>query len=344
MRQHRAITLGLVPLGLAAGLTAQGEPQSAELSYKAEKKWSVVLPNETWSNAETGIPFAHAKGNDFKTVRDGLALGLDVDTDGDGRTDKQVKGAKGFLLLRAKDNDGNKLNYAVRFKVDQKVYKFAAAGMMRGKIAGESIAIIDQNNNGRYDDFGVDAMIVGRGDAASYLSRVVNLDGVLYEIEVSGNGLKLDAKPYMGETGSIDLRSGFEASGALASAVINSTDGKYSFQLADTKALTVPTGSYRLAAGLVTKASESATIKPGKMQSIRVDKDKAVALDWGGPIEADFTFSHSGETVKIEPTSLHYYGRAGEEYVDFLPQGASPKFLVYDERTEKLLKTGRFGT
>lgn len=346
MQVHRASFLGasLLGLSLAASPAFAQEPQSAELSYKAEKKWSTILPNETWSNVSGGIPIQHAGGSSFKAVADGLGLSLAVDTDGDGRTDKEVKGASGFLVFRADSTDGQKLNFAARFRVHAKQYQFAAAGMMRGKLNGDTICVIDQNNNGVYNEFGVDAMMIGKSSVASYLSKVVNVGGALFEIELSADGTKIDATPFGGEAGKLNLRSGFKSQGNLDSAVVKSSDGKHSFQLADSTELLVPAGNYSLVYGFVSKANELVTIKAGKMAAIEVKASGTTAPEWGGPLVAELSFTRDGEAVKVAPTAVNFYGRGGEEYVDFLPKGASPKFLVYDERTEKLLKTGRFGT
>jgi hypothetical protein len=268
---------------------------------------------------------------------------LSVDTNGDGKVDKQVKGAYGFLVLKAKDSAGEPLEYAVRFKVDQKVYKYASSGVMRGRLNGESVLLIDQNNNGTYNEVGVDAMVVGKSKAASFVSKVVNLKGELFEVSISDDGKSMEARPFAGESGTLDLRSGFKAKGKLESAVVKSADGQYSFNLGD-GSMNVPAGDYTIAYGLAGKASETVTIGTGKMSPVNVKAGRETALTWGGPIIADFPYSRDGLAVKVEPASVKFYGKAGEEYTDFLPQGQSPKFLVYEERTEKLLKTGRFGT
>ncbi|MCA8943209.1 MAG: hypothetical protein KDB80_11670 [Planctomycetes bacterium] len=344
MRVAQSTLLGLGVLGLSAGLAAQ-EPSelTAELSYKALKKWSFNLPNETWSDVKSGIPIAHQNGDSFEAHMDGLALALAVDTDGDGRTDKTVKGAKGYLVLRAKDKAGETMQYAVRFQAKDKAYQFATSGVMRGKLNGVAIMLIDQNNNGLYNEIGVDAMIVGKGDSASFLSRIVNLDDELFEITVSADGKKIEATPFTGDVGKIDLESGFRASGKLVSAVVNSSDGKSSFEISSGETV-VPAGDYTLAFGLVSKANESVNVRHGKMKTLTVDAGRTTSQKWGSEVMADFTFGHSGENVTIEPSALKYYGQSGEEYYAFQPMAKSPKFFVFDERTEKLLKTGRFGT
>ncbi len=343
MRIAKATALG--SLALTAGLAAQeaATDLAADMSYKAAKKWSIILPEETWSEVDGGIKVAHQNGDSFSAYEDGLALALNVDTNGDGKPDKTVKGAKGYLVLKGKDADGNSMSYAVRFKAKGKKYSYASSGMMRGRLNGETIMLIDQNNNGVYNEVGVDAMVVGKAKSAHYLSKIVNLKGDLFELTVSADGKKIEATPFAGESGVLNLKKDFKSKGKLTAAVVKSSDGNSSFNLVGGD-LRVPQGSYTLAFGLVEKANETVKIKNGKMAAIEVNPSRTTQVAWGGPLMADFAFTRKGEAVNIQPNALHYYGKAGEEYHDFLPQGASPKFLVYDERKKKLLKSGRFGT
>lgn len=341
MHIHRGSLLGLVALtSFGSALSAQ-EPLTAELKYKAIKKWNYIVPAETWTKIQGGIPIAHEGGDSFDVHKDALALKLEVDTNGDGKLDAKVKGNKGYLVLKAKDSDGESFQYAVRFKPEGKVYSFASSGVMVGKLGSTSITLIDRNNNGRFDEFGVDGMVVGKSRAASYLSKVINIGGELFSVSIDGN--EITAEAYEGEAGTLNLASGFKSRGKLESVVVKS-DAGHSFELAKAKkGLKIPAGSYHIVAGSASKSGETVRIATGKMSALRVGNDHETKLKWGGKIVAEFDAFQAGDEVKIEPGSVHYYGEAGEEYCDFLPQGASPKFLVYDEVTKKLLKTGRFG-
>ncbi len=341
MQMHRSSLLGLCSLiALTSSLTAQGE-ESATLSYKAQKKWNVILPNETWTDVSGGIGIAHENGDSFAAYVDGLSLSMSVDTTGNGKTDSKVKGSKGYLVLKAKTPEGAAFKYALRFKPKGKTFTFASSGMLQAKVAGTTIGLIDQNNDGRFDEFGVDAMVVGKSRAASFLSKVVNLKGQLYNLAIEDG--KVTVSSYDGEAGTLNLKKGFKVKGKLNSAVVTN-DAGHSFQLAAaSKGLLVPVGSYTLTSGFVSKGGDTAQIKTGKMRSLDVRLGRETMLKWGGRLIAEFSYVQEGESVKIEPGNLHFYGVAGEEYADLLPQGSSPKFFVYDETTERLLKTGRFG-
>lgn len=343
MHATSRLLMAAVAVALASPARAHGDgpPLTSSLKYKAVPKWTVVLPNETWTAVTSGIPIRHADGEQFLAIKDGQSLKLEVDTNGDGKIDAMVKGERGYTVFSGKTTEGGALSYAARFKAESGAYKFAASGWLQGSLDGVQIRLIDQNNNGVYDEVGVDAMVVGNGDAASYLSKVVQLKDGLYELTV--NGMEISAVPFNGETGTLDIAKGFASSGKLASAVVRSDDNKMSFELSHGVG-TVPVGRYRLAGGLVTKANETVRIGGGKSQLIDVVAGQPAALEWGSDVIAEFNYSRKdGDTIEIEPTALKFYGRAGEEYLDFLPQGASPKFFIHDAASGKLLKTGRFG-
>lgn len=79
---------------------------------------------------------------------------------------------------------------------------------------------------------GVDAMILGIGKDAGFLSRMIHVDGVLHELEVATDGSSLSVTPGEGETGVLDFRSELETKGKLLSALVRSEDGRDCFDLA----------------------------------------------------------------------------------------------------------------
>lgn len=336
-----ALVLSGLPLLLCGATHEENGKETAAMSYKAYTKWTINLPNETFTPVALMIPIKHQGGEGFAAALDGPALA--IDSNGDGKVDVKAKGTSGLVTLKGVTAEGRAFTYAVRLS-NEGGWKFAAAGAMTGKIKGETIRLIDQNNNGSYNDFGVDAMVVGIGDAASFLSKVVNLGGSLYNLDVSSDGAELSVTPFEGEAGQLNLRSGFESQGKLESAVIVSDDGQVSFNLADEKkGLTVPAGTYRLTHGRVVAGAESATVKSGRMRPITVAKDEQVAPAWGGPLKAEFTYTHQDGKLTIRPQDLFFFGQAGEEYANWVPDGAPPKFVVKDAETGQELLTARFG-
>jgi hypothetical protein len=335
-----AASLSLAPAALEPVQDAS-DANSTTLTYQACEEWSFILPRETWFSAADvcGVPHAGgAKG--FACEKTGT-MALEVDTNGDGKLDERVKGARGFAKLRGKDAQGMPLEYAVRFKFDDDAYQWSPSGVMTGKIKGQLLRLIDQNGNGEYDDYGVDAMIVGSSEAACFLSKVVNLGGELVSFEVDAGGGKVSVAPYTGETGQIDLASQFKSNGTLIAAVIQG--GGHSFNVADARnGLKVPVGTYELVAGFVQKGGETCWIKKGKSHPIEVSSGADVQVAWGGPIVAEFDYSVADEEIRVPP-DVKFYGQTGEEYHSFLPEAKSPKILVTDKKTGKLVASGRFG-
>ena len=335
--------LGVLALGALTWTGTAGPADDASntatLSHKAHKKWGFNLPAETWTKIDWSI--ALHDGLEFPVEQTG-PLKLAVDTNGDGKTDKEVKGKGGVLTLKGTNDSGEKVSYTVRLAPEGKTWKWSAGSTQSGTVEGVKVSLIDMNNNGRFDDFGADAYTVNGSNYAAFLSRVVNLKGKLYEFEPSADGTSVKTTPYTGETATLDVRSEFKAKAKLMNAVFN--DGSYSFNFADAKkGLVVPAGNYKLKHGFVAKGSSNATIKPGNMKEIRLEAGSTQTLEWGGPITGDFTFNQNGKRVEVK-SDFHFYGTLGEEYADFAPKGGGPKIFIKEKGKDNVLSKGRFGS
>ena len=334
---------GLLAAGLLAliipAYAAEGEGQefsSYSLKHKAHKKWDFILPAEKWLGVRGGeIDLGEAV---FAAEQAGV-MKLSVDTNGDGKLDKDVKGQSGFLNLRAKTEEGEKFDYSIRLRNRSKKYEWTTAGTMSGNVAGKQVHLIDQDGNGCYDDFGVDAMTVGKDRAATLLSSVVLLGDTLYEIEVEQDGSEIRAKPWQGETAKVNVLDEFDAKGKLVSAIFRC--GDYSFNFAsDKKGINVPAGEYEFVFGKVEAGSDSVLMQRGKMKRIALETGQEKTIEWGGPIEGTFSFSKTSTKVTVK-ADLKYFGSGGEEYHTFMPRGKPPTIFVKDSGG-KLIKKARF--
>ena len=266
-----------------------------------------------------------------------------MDTTGNGKPNCKVKGVSGDATLSAKDSEGRKFKYALRFKKEGAGWKYASAGVMQGKVLGVPIRILDLNHNGVWNEVGEDGMIVGKGSAASFLSKVVNLKGELYEFSLTADGRSMTIKPFQGETGVLNVRKGFKANGKLVSAVVMDDTGDYSFNLANAKnGMKLPAGEYSIAAGRLKRGGASVRMRAGRMAPLKVRANQPVTFTWGAPIRAEFSYNRSGTKITIEPSSLKFYDRSGVEYFGWMPVGQSPKFIVKDRKTGKEISSGRF--
>lgn len=331
---------------LALGLCAEAPPTavSVDLSFKPYKDWNILLPAEQFAKVGEGVAFPHAGGERFAVKLEGTVLW--VDRNGDGECDAKVepleKGETGLMVFRTKSEGGADRSYAVRLSSDG-TWSYSASGAMVGQLAGERIQLIDQNNNGRFNDFGEDAMIVGRGKAACFLSRVANVKGQLYSIDVSADGTRVEATPFAGETGSLDLASELETKARMRSVVLKSASGDLSFEVSRaTEAFELPVGEYTVHSGQVALGKGHAELKTGRMKQVSVASGETTTLAWGGPVEAEFIFHRSGDEITIGPREIWYYGRSGEEYSNFMPLGSSPTFIIKDKLTGEVLVNAKF--
>ncbi len=334
------MTLGagcLAAFATTAPAGAPTEDPGAKLSHQAHKKWDYLLPAERWHAVSDVITLG---GLEFETETDG-PLKLRVDTNADGRLDQDVKGKGGFLTLSGKNEDGNKVRYSVRIKnVAAGKWEWATGSSMSGKVAGVLVHVFDQDGNGSYDDYGVDAMTVGSTTKASLLSKVISVKGDLLTFQITEDGTSAMVEPYVGETGVLSVIDKFEAKGKLVAAVFR--DGDVSFEIAgQKKGMVVPTGRYEFVTGMVEKGASSAQMRAGRMGSVEVLSGETTPVKWGETVEGEFSYRKTGDDVTVQ-ADFAFFGAAGEEYYDFKPRGKGPKIIIKDQARGKEIKEGRF--
>lgn len=334
----RAAGLALAT-GLVAAATPPEAPMTVELRFQTLRNFDISLPAETFVPITDALPFAGAPGG--KLAVEVTDEGLAFDRDGDGALDATVtEPDKDHPTRLVTFRLQNGAEYAVRVNHDGP-WASAPGGAMTGRIGSERFMILDQNGNGRFDDFGADALVIGRGKVASFLSRVVPVDGKLYELEVTPDGSGATLAPFTGPTGSLDLGSDFETKAKLRSVVLTSDKGDLSFELsgavAAKQAVTLPAGHYSIHSGEVVLGKSHATLGPGRASGIEVPADGSASLAWGGPVDAEFTYQRGGGKLQIGPNDIKYFGRAGELYSSFMPLGSSPHFEVIEKATGDVL-------
>lgn len=318
----------------------QDAEERASLDFRPVEDWTTLLPDEKWEAIHGIIPIAHDGEDGFFVQAEPYSLGLD--TDGNGRVDQEVKGQGGYALLKGRDAAGEKFQYAVRIRAGDSGWEYASSGLVRGRLRGVAVSFLDQNNNGRWNDVGADAMFLGDAEAASFLSQVVNLKGELYELEIAADGRSATTRPYAGPRAKLNLAASFDAEGELVTAVMRSTDKRHSFDFAGRKeGLLVPAGSYVLEHAFGRKGSETVRGRAGRMRPVILEEGENHVLEWGAPVSLEFAYAENAPdeiTVQI-PT---FYGAAGEEWYEFQPDAKSPKIHVLDEKGKEVW-SGQFG-
>ncbi len=331
------IALSCLAPSLAGVGTVLGE--SASLKFKTYRDWDLILPQEQ-SKRMGGEFVLEGMGKPYRTGVTGTAL--DIDKDGDGVFDVKVEGESGVVTLRGETAEGQKLSYSLRLRNQGSGWHALPGGAVVGKVGGQQVRIIDQNLNGRFDDYGQDALIVGRGKQASFLSRVVPVRGELYSIDVARDGSKLDWTPYEGERGTLDLSTQFASKGKLLGAVVVSDDKRWSFTLTG-RPMVVPAGNYHLRQGRIGLGRNVVAFSRGKTRTMTVTPGETKTVALGEPIEIDFKYVRQPGRVIMAPQLLSYVGRAGEQYDQWTPFGGSPQFDVRDVETGKQIALAVFG-
>ncbi|MCA8962246.1 MAG: hypothetical protein KDC38_17095, partial [Planctomycetes bacterium] len=275
-------------LGNDAELSAMASKGSVDLDYRIYRDWSIELPAERFDKVGDGFAIPFSQADKYVARLEGTALG--VDTDGDGEVDVRAEGEKGLVALRGQTDSGRPFKYALRLD-SSRGWRYTVSGAMVGRIGATKIQLIDQNNNGRYDDFGEDAMVVGRGRSASFLSHVIRVDDQLYAIDVSPDGSRVDYRPFDGPVGRLDVISKLDTKAKLAVLVIRSLDGRHSFELSGEKgAVEVPAGTYALHSGKLALGPTRVSVRAGRSKSFRVSADETRSLAWGGPLRIEYQY------------------------------------------------------
>ena len=325
------------------------DSESVDLRYRSYRNWSMHLPSEKWFPVKDGIKIPHSGGDVFAVELDGNKVKFD--TDGDGKLDRTIKPivdaktnvSTTRVVLSGKTKSGEPLRYAARLRKDGSGWEWAPGGAMAGTITTDAgpvpIRIIDQNGNGRFDDIGRDAMIVGGNDNATLLSKTIYVDNVLHSVDFADDAKSLTLSPYDGPTAQIDMTTSFNSKAVLISSVIVSADGQHSFDVGAIEGpIKVPAANYSVVGGVLGLGEHRVHIASGRMKPLELASGTKKEIDWGGPIASEFQFARSGDQVQFSPNHIWYYGKAGEQYTGWNPIGKSPEFKVLDADSGAVLE------
>ncbi|MEK7449924.1 MAG: hypothetical protein AAB019_10650, partial [Planctomycetota bacterium] len=160
---------------------------------------------------------------------------------------------------------------------------YRRAGFMKGTVEGEPVVLIDDNSNGHYNDFGQDALLIGRGKEAGLLSFLVFIKGKYYEFRSEQSGTSIWLREYQGALGKIDVKSKLNFKKVKPPNFIILTN-KDTYLLISTKEKTAvaPVGEYQLYLAVLT---DRIRVRHGNLPLIKIEADKVTVLDWGEPFK-----------------------------------------------------------
>ena len=345
------VVLALCLPGLASGQSVdpyqlnknQNKKSDAEQETAKEAEWTrvktVFKVMKKFPYISLGMRSRAIAGNlplptTTPITTDPKATKMGLDWNGDGKADYWAKGMSALMPLVLKYADGKKARYAIYMTHRGAKWSFRVGGCRIGSFKGTRITLVDLDSDGYYDGQGADGMIVGRDRYVAYLSSVLSIRGKLYECKVNRSGSELKVRPWKGESGKLDMLSGYRGISRVGAAIL--TNGTTSFNAAR-KNLVLPVGTYNVKWGHVTKGSKQAYFRNGG--SITVEAGKTTRHKWGYPFEVDFNVSRTGEKITVRPNSVTIKGQGGEEYYSFVP-AYTPKVKVRSPQSFKLLNSG----
>ncbi len=299
--------------------------------YLTPGKFTVVHRIVALPNGRGFLPFPTKNGKGILAAADGQSLRIDVNQNGRLDDDRVIlrEGVVNLKLTLGQD----KWSYAAHVAVRGRNIQLRRAGAMSGEILGKKIVLLDDNNNGRYDDYLADAAVIGSTNYGAYMSRVIPIGNRLYEFKASPSGTTASVRPFTGKP----ARIRFEHRSILRSVVV--TGDKTSFQVAGSKGTPVPAGSYKFAFGYVEKGKMRAFIQKGNMKPIQVAAGKTVKVDWGPPCRIDFNTKAIGGN-KFNLLVPRILGVGGEEYYGFQPKPSRYDIAIYDSSGKRVSAAG----
>lgn len=307
--------------------------QTEALHRTTPKTWDYLLPGDHWRPLVSplvldGVEFA---------VRLENSTSLHLDTNADGQTERHVTSPRARVQLQA-DGGGR---HVLRIRRAGDAWECSNGEILTGRVEGVRLQIIDLNGDGRFDDYGRDAMVVGEKVGASYLSRVATISDRLFHLTINTSDDKVSTRPYSGPTAHLNVKRGFHSRGELDYAVFSS--GESSFELADAHdGRRIPAGSYRFICGRASKGAETARMTGCSMAPIVLAAEQSHSLTWGGPLHARFRCSVSEGELTVF-SNVRFTGIGGEEYFGFAPDANSPSIRVLDATTGKVVQYGQMG-
>ncbi|MFH1227913.1 MAG: hypothetical protein V1701_08425 [Planctomycetota bacterium] len=281
-------------------------PMTYSSDWKVLKDIATINPQIMDITNNTKVPLPNLKAKDKKGFRcsaGGKTAQLDVD--GDNTLEKDLQDKENFVTYKIDYDDGTApVPYVLRVwqKSVRKVGKdeipawaFQRACFMQGKTPLGDFILIDDNNNGYYDDFGEDSIIIGSGATkqVELLSSIINIKGKFYECKTHYSGNKLSLKEYTEPLGKVDMLSGFNfPKQKIDRVVIGGVDNVYFNVPLQTKSIPLPVGEYYLYSAILSNGKFKVKGNPDAKFKIensdpKTDKDKGkpMVFSWGAPFK-----------------------------------------------------------
>lgn len=213
-------------------------------------------------------------------------------------------------------------------------FAMARGGAMQGRLGDgvSTVALIDDNTNGRYDDWGLDALVVdGRPQPLSPL--VCLRKGGLQHVKAAPSGAVLLLGPYAGPVGQLAAQKGFSAPAGLRFAylLVQGKAGIFELAAFGGERAPVPPGRYAFQEGQLAGAGGTVRVQAGALAPVEVpagDNAQGAGFgEWGAPLKLGAQVNNS--LLGIEVKDICITGKGGETY---WPQSQNTPVVVFSER------------
>ena len=216
--------------------------------------------------------------------------------------------------------------------------RIARACHLEGTFQGIKFSLIDDNVNGKYDDFGADQVQIGK-NLPQPLSPIMDFGGKLYSVyRVKPDGSEVFFEEYVGDTGQLQIKWNGARGVTPTFLVVQCTQGEFvnaHFNVAGGQPVTLPDGTYQFKYGLIQsgqgKKVQFVTMTPGrKSEDFKVEMGKTTVKEMGAPFQitcAVRTGKEDGE-VMIAGKDIKIFGAMNEQYVHFYPNSFAPVISI----------------
>lgn len=309
-------------------ITDPPEWDTHDLKFRSVKKLEVpgleMPPIEVLGPIDLPAP----AGTVFYAETDGTKLL--VDTNGDGRPDVVCKGLGNTVNFRIGDDAEALVPYSLDLSLSDKSWHATSRCLRIGKVGKTKLSLVDANANGRFDDVGVDGVLVGKAKYARPLGRLMNIGGDVVEVEVEPFGRSMRTRPYTGELCHWDPAASFGGDGKIESLVITNADGDV-FETAQKNGVDLPPGVYTFVHGAIQngrQACEISGLDLNKRLMIGIPTDTGDALVWGSKVRLEYNWRRNGNMIQF--SNIRLLGSHNERYFNFGPKPLNYKVKVAD--------------
>jgi hypothetical protein len=278
----------------------------------------------------------------YQIMNEDKKMYLDLNDDGEIQKDERIEvtGRPTFHEFQLQTADEKPFRYAVMMceLKEEKFFGFntrygegslrwqRACWMQGEAFDGRPVVLIDDDSNGTYNDYGADAIVVGKGKRADFLSEIVRVEGELYRVQVDDVlGATIRTMPFSGPTGMVEVH--YKGPILPESLYIRGAGGdlkRVVLPLLQKTAVKVPVGKWVFYYGSLRdgkgRNASLAEIRKGKSEAFEVNENATTVVELGAPFTFDYEVKADGNNSVLRGRDLRVFGSRGELYTRFYPE------------------------